>query len=132
MYNYIQSKLNSFSDKLNEVIGNTSFPLNIYKNGESTESHDQKSRFGENALCNLVTDAMRHFGEADISIMNAGSVRDNINEGDITYQEVINTMPFSNDVLVKQIKGQDILDAQLYQVQLQDSPKYQELLIKLI
>ena len=43
--------------------------------------------------------------------MNAGAVRTDIDEGNITYQEVINTMPFSNDILVKQIKGQAILDA---------------------
>ena len=112
MYNYIQSKMNSFSDQLNRVVGHTSFPLNVYKLGTvNKQSHDQLSRTGENALCNLVTDAMRHFGEADVTIMNAGSVREDILEGDITYQEVVNTMPFSNDVLVKQIKGQDILDA---------------------
>ena len=43
--------------------------------------------------------------------MNAGTISDDINEGDITYQEVINTMPYSNDVLVKEITGQTILDA---------------------
>ena len=112
MYNYIQSKMNSFSDQLNRVVGHTAFPLNVYKLGTvDKQSHDQLSRTGENALCNLVTDAMRHFGEADVTIMNAGSVREDILEGDITYQEVVNTMPFSNDVLVKIIKGQDILDA---------------------
>ena len=54
---------------------------------------------------------MRHFGEADVTIMNAGSVRDDLYEGDITYQNIINIMPFSNDVIVKRITGQDILDA---------------------
>ncbi|MBP5445664.1 MAG: 5'-nucleotidase C-terminal domain-containing protein, partial [Acholeplasmatales bacterium] len=112
MYNYIQAKLNSFSDVLNQVIGRVAFPLNVYKLGtEYKQSHDQLSRTGENILCNLVTDAIRYFGDADVTIMNAGSVREDILEGDITYQEVINTMPFSNDVLVKVITGQDILDA---------------------
>ena len=112
MFEYINSKFNSFSDKLYEVIGKTNFPLNVYKNAtQSKESHTQMSRTAENNLCNLVTDAMRYYGGADVTIMNAGSVRDDINEGDITYQEVINTMPFSNDVIVKEITGQDILDA---------------------
>jgi len=112
MYNYIQAKINSFSDMLNKVVGRTDFPLNVYKLGTVTkESHDQLSRVGENILCNLVTDALRAAGGADVTIMNAGSVREDILEGDITYQEIINTMPFSNDVLVKQITGQDILDA---------------------
>jgi 2',3'-cyclic-nucleotide 2'-phosphodiesterase (5'-nucleotidase family) len=54
---------------------------------------------------------MRILAGADVTILNAGSVREDINEGDITYQEVINTMPFSNDVYVKEITGQAILDA---------------------
>ena len=112
MHEYINSKFNSFSDKLNEVVGKTDFPLNVYKNAtQSKQSHEQMSRTSENILCNIVTDAMRYYGNADVTIMNAGSVRDDINVGDITYQEVINTMPFSNDVIVKKIKGQDILNA---------------------
>ena len=43
--------------------------------------------------------------------MNAGTVRNDINEGNITYQNVIDVMPYSNDILIKQITGQGILDA---------------------
>ena len=112
MYEYINDFYDSFSPLLDRVIGKSDFLLNVFKNAsESTESHTQLSRSRENALCNLVTDAMRDLGEADITIMNAGSVRTDINEGNITYQHVINTMPFSNDVLVKKITGQAILEA---------------------
>ena len=112
MNGYINDIFDSFSDILNEVIGKSDFLLNVFKNAsESTESHTQLSRSRENALCNLVTDAMRDLGEADVSIMNAGTVRTDINQGNITYQNVINTMPFSNDVLVKEVTGQTILEA---------------------
>ena len=112
MNGYINDIFDSFSDELNEVIGKSDFLLNVFKNAsESTESHTQLSRSRENALCNLVTDAMRELGEADVSIMNAGTVRTDINQGNITYQNVINTMPFSNDVLVKEVTGQTILEA---------------------
>ena len=112
MNGYINDIFDSFSDVLNEVIGKSDFLLNVFKNAsESTESNTQLSRSRENALCNLVTDAMRELGEADVTIMNAGSVRTDINQGDITYQDVINTMPFSNDVLVKEVTGQTILEA---------------------
>ena len=112
MNEYIQNLYSSFSDQLNRVIGKTDFLLNVFKNAsESTDGNTQLSRRNENAFCNLVTDALRVYGEADITIMNAGAVRTDIDEGNITYQEVINTMPFSNDILVKQIKGQAILDA---------------------
>ena len=99
MNQYINDKFDSFSDILNQIIGKTDFNLNIYELGSTDrQPSKQLSRINENILCNLITDSMRYFGEADISIMNAGTIRADIDQGDITYQEVINTMPYSNDV----------------------------------
>ena len=112
MYEFINDIFDSFSFLLSGVMGKSDFLLNVFKNAsESTESHTQLSRTNENALCNLVADSMRELGEADVTIMNAGAIRIDINKGNITYQNVINTMPFSNDVLVKEITGQTILEA---------------------
>ena len=112
MNKFINDIYESFSDELNKVIGYTPFPLIVFKNiTESQDSHTQLSRVGENHLCNLVCDAFKELGDADITLMNAGSVRTDINQGNITYQEIINTMPFSNDVLSKKVTGQIILDA---------------------
>ena len=109
---FINETYDSFSEVLNTVVGYTPFPLTVYKNAsESTDGHTQLSRYGENGLCNLVSDSFRVKGNADVTIMNAGTVRSDINQGNITYQDIINTMPFSNDVLVKEISGQTILDA---------------------
>ena len=119
MNEYIYDLYSQFSDELNRVIGKSDFLLNVFKNAsESTDGNTQLSRRNENAFCNLVTDALRAYGEADITIMNAGAVRTDIDEGNITYQEVINTMPFSNDVIVKKIKGIDILNALEFGVRL--------------
>ena len=123
IYEYINEIFDSFSDVLNRVVGKTDFPLNVYRNAtESTNSRTQLSRVQENVLCNLVTDALRELGEADVTIMNAGSVRSDINQGNITYQQIINTMPFSNDVLVKKIPGQAILDALEFGVRILPDP----------
>ena len=112
MNELIANITNSYSDKLKTVVGHTDFLLNVFRSdSESTERNTQFSLNNENALCNLVTDSMREIGNADVSIMNAGTVLIDINPGNITYQDVINTMPFSNDVLVKSIKGQNILEA---------------------
>ena len=73
-------------------------------------------------MYNLICDAFRELGDADISIVNAGSIRAEIYEGNITYQEVIDLMPFSNDVEVKQITGQTILDALEYGVRTLPEP----------
>ena len=83
----------------------------VYKNiTESRESETMMSRTGENTLCNLVCDAFKELGEADITILNAGAVRMDIDAGNITYQEIVDVMPFSNDIVVKRINGQSILD----------------------
>ena len=112
MYNYIQEITGSFSDILNRKIGYTDFPLNIYTLGNTNkEYNDPLSWEKENVLCNLMTDAIRYFGEANVTIMNAGAIREDILKGNITYQQIVNTMPFSSDILVKEITGLAILDA---------------------
>ena len=112
MNDFIKELNSGFSEQLQKVIGKTPFALTVYNSSsESRESHDQLSRIGENNLCNLVTDSFRILGEADVSIMNAGTVRTDIQAGNITYQNIIDVMPFSNDVLIKEISGQGILDA---------------------
>ena len=112
MYEYIVALQNSYSETLNRVIGKTDFLLNVYAEGTVIkQSHAQLSRKGENAFCNLVADGIRTLGEADVTILNAGSVRDDILAGNITYQDVLNVMPFSNDIYTKEITGQTILDA---------------------
>ena len=112
MNNFIKEQYNGFSDELKRVVGKTPFTLTVYNtSSESRESHNQLSRIGENNLCNLVIDSYRLVGKADVGIMNAGTVRNDINEGNITYQNVIDVMPYSNDILIKQITGQGILDA---------------------
>ena len=122
MNEYINQIYESFSGELNKVIGHTSFPLTVFKNiTESQDSNTMLSRVGENALCNLAADSFKESGGADITILNAGSIRTDINQGDITYQEIINTMPFSNDIIVKQVSGQAILDALEFGVR--DLPK---------
>ena len=112
MNQFIMDKYNFISDKLDIVIGYSDFPLNIYEViTEKKQPIYQLSRKDENILCNLIADAFRYFGDADISIINAGSIKDDINEGDITIEEILNILPFSNDILVKEITGQVILDA---------------------
>ena len=123
MNKYINKIYESFADELNQVIGYTSFPLTVFKNiTESKESETQLSRIKENNLCNLVCDACKKLGDSDISIMNAGAVRTDINEGNITYQEVIDVMPYSNDIVVKRITGQTILDMLEFGVRLLPNP----------
>ena len=59
----------------------------------------------EVSLGDLVADAIRAAGKGEIGLINAGSIRADLFEGDITYGEVLKVLPFSTDIIVKEIPG---------------------------
>ena len=97
MYKYINNKIDSHKDILNKLIGYSPFSMYIGS--------------GESTLGNLITDSFRKIGNADISIMNSGTIRANLYEGNIIYQNILDIIPFSNGIEVKNITGLTILDA---------------------
>lgn len=97
-------------EELNKVIGKVDFDMMI--NADSSgDSKKQISRSEEVSLGDLVADAIRAAGKGEIGLINAGSIRADLFEGDITYGEVLNVLPFSTDIIVKEIPGKNILDA---------------------
>jgi len=68
-------------------------------------------RAGETNLGNLITEAILKATGADVVITNGGGIRASIDAGDITKGEVITVLPFGNYVVVKKIKGSDIIAA---------------------
>ena len=97
-------------EELNKVIGKVDFNMMI--NADSSgDSKKQISRSEEVSLGDLVADAIRAAGKGEIGLINAGSIRADLFEGDITYGEVLNVLPFSTDIIVKEIPGKNILDA---------------------
>ena len=69
------------------------------------------SRVGENGLCDLVADAMRAAGGTQAALLVAGSVRNNLGKGKVTYQDVLDILPYSNEIVTVSVTGQIILDA---------------------
>lgn len=70
-----------------------------------------KVRRGETNLGNLITAAMLDVTGAEVAFTNGGGIRASIDAGDITRGEVITVLPFGNYVVVKNVTGQDLLDA---------------------
>lgn len=66
-------------------------------------------RTGETNLGNLLTDAMRILSGADIALTNGGGIRASIDIGEITIEEVLEVLPFGNTVVVKELKGSEII-----------------------
>ena len=68
-------------------------------------------RSQETNLGDLCADAYRAMGQADIAFVNGGGIRANINEGDITYGQIIKVHPYGNALCVVEATCQEILDA---------------------
>ena len=50
--------------------------------------------------------------------MSASNVRDDLKKGTIIYKKIIDILPFNYPIIVKEVYGQDILDALEYGVRL--------------
>lgn len=87
---------------LSQVIGWT----DVFLNGER-----EYVRRGETNLGKLVAEAMRAATGADGAIMNGGGIRASIGAGHITRRDVFNVLPLNNVVILKEIKGLDLLKA---------------------
>ncbi len=68
-------------------------------------------RVEECTLGNLIADAMRAETGAQIALMNAGGIRADIPEGDITLGEVLTVQPFGNLLSTFDITGADLITA---------------------
>ena len=107
---YINTLWDSYKDELNEIFGNLNFDI-IVKPEDNGDSHTIFCRYKECSLGDLISDAIRDAGNGEISILNGGGVRNSLKKGIITRGKVIDTLPWFNNIVVKELSGQDILDA---------------------
>ena len=74
-------------------------------------------RDSETNLANFCTDAILWIARnnatsyPDAAIINGGGIRTSIDAGEITHQELLNVMPFSNDVCTVKVTGAQLLEA---------------------
>ena len=91
--------------KLETPLGTAVFPLPA-KNKDGSWI----VRTNESNLANLVSDAFRITFNADIGMVNGGGLRNNINQGTVTYGDVFSVLPFGNQICVAKVKGKTLLD----------------------
>lgn len=91
-------------ETLGEVVGQTLVPFDT--------NRDQVRRV-EAPIGNLIADAQREFVDADVALMNGGSIRgDRIFEaGDVTGLDVFTILPFNNVIVKVELTGEQLLGA---------------------
>lgn len=89
-------------ETLQEVVGTT---------GVDLDGRWENVRIGQTGLGRLVTASYLEETGADIAFENAGGIRTGriLEKGDITYRDIIDTAPFGNYIVTKQITGEDVL-----------------------
>ena len=103
---YMDEVVASYADTMERRVGYISYDLKI-----RDEDDNDLSRSRENGLCDLVADAYHTIGNSQTAFLNAGSVRNNLDAGEITYKSILNVLPYSNDIETVLVSGQTILDA---------------------
>lgn len=64
----------------------------------------------ETAIGDMVADAYRYAGHADIGFANGGGIRDNLPSGDLTFKTIMKLNPFGNTIITVKATGQTIID----------------------
>ncbi len=94
--------------KFKEVIGES----RTFFDGER-----EKIRYEETTLGNFVTDIMREYTGADIALLNGGSLRASIDMGPITLEDVFKAMPYSNEIILLDLTGMEVMQVLTRSVQ---------------
>ena len=108
----IEKEKSAYEDELKEEIGTVDFDMISFAKGGSV----RLVRVGETNLGDFVADAYRYATGADIAFINGGGIPANIKAGDITYEELLDVQPFANELCVREVTGQELLDALEYSV----------------
>jgi 5'-nucleotidase len=82
---------------INQVVGTAKTTISAEQNAS-----------GESALGNLIADAQRTAMKTDFAFMNPGGIRADIEQGEVTWGELYNVQPFSNQLVKMTLTGEQI------------------------
>ena len=89
-----------------QIVCHSDFPIRILD-----DTGHQAVRFSETNAGDLVCDAFRTIGNAQIGLSNGGGIRAELPSGDLSYGDIVSLLPFENHLEVIQVTGQDLYDA---------------------
>ena len=109
----VKEATGALAEKLKQVVARTDVKLTINDPVAVDKNNNpiRMVRRAETNLGDLVADAYRVMGEADIGFVNGGGVRGSLEPGNITLNDIYAVQPFSNTICVIEATGQQLLDA---------------------
>ena len=108
----LSRELSKMEATLARKVGSSEFPLVIYDPNVRNPDGGRKriARLRETNLGDFAADAFRIRTGADIAFINGSGLRDDIKEGEISYKDIFSVCPFSNQLCVSELTGQQIMD----------------------
>ena len=105
--NRVSAVTDSVKAALKPIVGRTvaTCPVALEINGPDGK---RIVRSQETNLGDIIADAFRNAMDAEIGLVNGGGIRNTIPAGNITYEHVVNTLPFENYTCLIEAKGSDI------------------------
>ena len=103
----VKTALSASEELQNKVVAHTDVDLITH----DPVSGERIIRSQETNLGDLVSDAYRIIGNADIGLINGGGIRTNIPVGDITFAKMLEVHPYKNQFCIIETTGQQVLDA---------------------
>ncbi len=103
---YLADIQQDYEQILTTVVGESEVLLTI-----ATDDGIRLVRNRETNTGDFCADAYRAVTGADVAFVNGGGIRDGVEPGEITYEDLINISPFGNELCLVEATGQQILDA---------------------
>jgi 2',3'-cyclic-nucleotide 2'-phosphodiesterase (5'-nucleotidase family) len=113
MSEVVDGALTSLGEWLDKKVGTSAVTLSINDPVAVTDSGRPVRiiRTAETSLGDLLTDAFRVQTGADVALVCSASIRADLPRGDITMNDLISVYPFGNRICMREVTGQQLLDA---------------------
>ena len=73
-------------------------------------------RYQECTVGNLICDSVKEISNGEIAIINAGTVKSDILKGNLTRVQIIEIIPWFDNIVIKELDEQVILNALEFRV----------------
>lgn len=100
----VESVIAEVNKQTSVVICHSDYPLlSLDEEGSSA------STMMETSIGDLLTDAYRHLFDSDVALQSGATLRNDIAAGDITKRDVMNLLPFEDQMCLIEVKGDLLL-----------------------
>ena len=102
----------SIEDKIKEELGTVIATTEYFLDGERPRPREHETNLGD-LVCDAFLWAAQTSGatDTDCAVIGGSSIRASIEAGDITMEDILNVLPYNNDIMTVTVTGAQMLEA---------------------